>query len=574
MLVVATAGHVDHGKSALVRALTRMEPDRLAEERRRGLTIELGYAWTTLDGPHGDPVEAAFVDVPGHQRFIGTTLAGVGPVTTVLLVVAADAGWSAQTTEHVAAIDALGIARGLVAVSRVDLADPGPVAADVTERLALTSLAGAPVVPVSSRTGAGLDRLRAGLATLATHTGPRPGPADLWVDRAFTVTGSGTVLTGTLGSGSVAAGDRLVLTSAAGALQVTIRRLESLGRPREHVDAPARVAVNLRGVPVGPGLRGARLTGDPVPPTTSADVRLDREVARSGTLRLHVGTAARPVTVRPLAGPLVRLAWTEPLPLVAGDRGLLHDPARHLVVAGLEVLDPDPPPLRRRGDARRRGAELRGAPGVRRRRGHLVEDADWVRWGAALREAVGRGPLPTARALAASGVPHADLLPDLADELGLVVRGGLVSSPSPGEDAIGPLRDAWREHPFRAPSREELEEAGVTAAVLNEAAAAGLVLRLPGGVVLPGDAPERAVRVLAALPQPFTVSLARQALRTSRRVAVPLLEHLDRRGLTRRVDASTRTVVPQRRDPSGSGRGRLGVVPDTGGPSPGARLDP
>jgi selenocysteine-specific elongation factor len=546
VLVVATAGHVDHGKSALVRALTGMEPDRLDEERRRGLTIELGYAWTTLDGVDGESVEAAFVDVPGHRRFIGTTLAGVGPVTTVLLVVAADAGWAAQTTEHVAAVDALGISRGLVVVSRADLADPEPVAADVARRLDGTSLAGAAVLAVSSRTGAGLDRLRAGLAALATGAGRLPGPSGLWVDRAFTVAGSGTVLTGTLGSGSVSTGDRLVLSTPGGARAVTVRRLESLGRARERVTAPARVAVNLRGLPVSAGLRGSRLTADPVPLATSADVRLDREAAPHRTVRLHVGTAARPVTVRPLTGRLVRLSWTEPLPLVPGDGGLLHDPARHLVVAGLEVLEPDPPALVRRGDARRRGAELLGEPGIRRRAGHLVEDTDWERWRAALRAAAASGPLPTARALALAGVPHADLLPELAAELGLVVRGGFVTAPAAADLALDRLGAAWGESPFRAPSREELEKAGVTPAVLNDAAAAGRVLRLPGGVVLPGDAAERAVHLLAGLPQPFTVSQARQMLGTSRKVAVPLLEHLDRRGLTRRVDATLRTVVPRR----------------------------
>lgn len=544
MLVVATAGHVDHGKSALVRALTGMEPDRLDEERRRGLSIELGYAWTTLEGVDGQPVDAAFVDVPGHQRFIGTTLAGVGPVSTVLLVVAADGGWSAQTSEHVDAVDALGIRRGVVAVTRSDLADPAAVVADLAERLAPTSLAHAPVVSVSSRTGAGLPRLRSVLGALAEAPRPGSAPADLWVDRAFSVTGSGTVVTGTLTSGTVSVGDRLVLSAPGRSSEVTVRTLESLATRRERVTAPARVAVGLRSVTRGPGLRGARLTTSPVVLATSADVRLGTEERPPRLVRLHVGTAARAVSVRPLVGRLVRLTWEEPLPLVPGDRALLHDPARHRVVTGVEVLDPQPPPLVRRGDARRRGAELLGTAGVTRHGGHLVDEADWVRWGEALRMAVVKGPVPVPRAAATTGMPYPDLLPELAAAVGLVLRGGAVVAPSSWQGLLDPLVRVWRDHPFRAPSRQELADAGITAAVLNDAAAEGRVLRLPGGVLLPPRAPDLAVRRLELLPQPFTVSRARQALDTSRRVAVPLLEHLDLLGRTRRVDAVQRRVVP------------------------------
>ncbi|MGH7687960.1 MAG: GTP-binding protein, partial [Candidatus Dormibacteria bacterium] len=160
MYVIATAGHVDHGKSTLIRALTGMEPDRWAEERRRGMTIDLGYAWTRL--PTGETV--AFVDVPGHERFAGNMLAGIGPVPAVLLVIAADSGWAAQTEDHVRALDALGVRHGVVAVTRSDLADPEAATAEARRRLARTSLAGAPVVAVSGASGLGLDALRAELA--------------------------------------------------------------------------------------------------------------------------------------------------------------------------------------------------------------------------------------------------------------------------------------------------------------------------------------------------------------------------------------------------------------------------
>ncbi len=231
MHVVATAGHVDHGKSTLVRALTGIEPDRWAEEHRRGLTIDLGYAWTTL--PSGD--DLAFVDVPGHERFIGNMLAGLGPAPAVLLVVAADEGWRAQTAEHLAAVDALGLTHGLLVVTRSDLSDPGPALAEARDRVRGSSLAGSPAVAVSARTGDGLDALRSALERLVAEL-PAPRPdrrLRLWVDRSFTIRGAGTVVTGTLGEGTIAAGDDLVLHDHTGSVRrVTVRGLQSLERRR------------------------------------------------------------------------------------------------------------------------------------------------------------------------------------------------------------------------------------------------------------------------------------------------------------------------------------------------------
>src|SRR5215210_2246227 len=207
MHVVATAGHVDHGKSTLVRVLTGMEPDRFEEERRRGLTIELGYAWTTLDG--GDTI--AFVDVPGHERFFATMLAGLGPAPAVLFVVAADEGWRQQSQEHLAAVDALGLRHGLLVVTRSDLADPTPAAEQALDKIARTSLGEVPVVSVSARTGQGLTELQPALSRLVRSL-PAPrrdGRIRFWVDRSFTIRGAGTVVTGTLGSGTLAIGNEL-----------------------------------------------------------------------------------------------------------------------------------------------------------------------------------------------------------------------------------------------------------------------------------------------------------------------------------------------------------------------------
>ena len=256
MQVIATAGHVDHGKSALVRALTGMEPDRWAEERRRGMTIDIGFAWLTL--PAGE--QLAFVDVPGHERFVPNMLAGVGPVPGVLFVVAADEGWMPQSAEHLAVLDALGIRHGVLAVTRCDLADPAPALAQAAAEIAATSLGTVEAVAVSAVTGEGLPRLLAALAGMAAALpAADPGAAvRLWVDRAFSITGSGTVVTGTLPAGTVRAGGDLRLTPSL--RPVRVRGIQSLGLPVARASGVARVALNLRGADLASGAlaRGER----------------------------------------------------------------------------------------------------------------------------------------------------------------------------------------------------------------------------------------------------------------------------------------------------------------------------
>src|SRR5262249_59822900 len=206
MQVIATAGHVDHGKSALLRALTGMEPDRWEEERRRGLTIDLGFVWT--DGTRG-PI--AFVDVPGHERFVGNMLAGVGPVPAVLFVVAADEGWMPQSAEHLLALHALGVSHGLLVVTKIDVMEPDLAAEEALEQIQRTSLADIAWVAVSARTGEGLPRLREALDELVARlpdSDPSV-PVRLWVDRGFTIRGAGLVVTGTLAAGTVRVGDAL-----------------------------------------------------------------------------------------------------------------------------------------------------------------------------------------------------------------------------------------------------------------------------------------------------------------------------------------------------------------------------
>ncbi|MCF6743192.1 selenocysteine-specific translation elongation factor [Blastococcus sp. KM273128] len=580
MDVIATAGHVDHGKSALVRALTGMEPDRWAEERRRGLTIDLGFAWTTL--PSGRRL--AVVDVPGHERFVGNMLAGVGSVPAALVVVAADDGWSAQTAEHVGVLDALGVRHAVLAVTKADLADPAPVLADVRERLAATSMGEVPGIAVSSVTAQGVPELTAALEHLLGGL-PAPDPAApvrLWIDRAFTIKGAGTVVTGTLAAGAVAAGDRLVLGDG----EVTVRGVQSLGEPVERATATARVALNLRGVAVEELARGdALLTPGAFRLTDVVDVTLtavpdDRLPA--GPV-VHVGSATVGARLRPLDGAAVRLRLAAPLPLRVGDRLLLRDPGARRVL-GADVRDVDPPELRRRGAARRRAAELAAQPdgadgataALARRR--VVRAADFAAMGWPVPAGATRhGPWLLAAGLAdelaarvpevvtryrrlrplepgppaevvrrALDLPDAELVPALVREP-LVLRGGRVvdgaaALPPEVQRAVDAVRARLAADPFAAPEAPELVAAGLGSRELAAAVRSGQLVRVGEGVYLAPGVEAVARERLAAVPQPFTLSQARQAWGTSRRVAVPLAEWLDGRGVTQRLPDNTRRL--------------------------------
>jgi selenocysteine-specific elongation factor len=574
--VIATAGHVNHGKSTLVRALTGMEPDRWAEERRRGLTIDLGFAWTTL--PSGRRL--AFVDVPGHERFVTNMLAGAGPAPAVMFVVAADEGWRPQSAEHLAALDALGVGRGLLVVTRADLADPASALGEARGELAGTTLAGIPEVVVSGHTGLGLPELAAALDELAAAAPPPDvaAPVRLWIDRAFTIKGAGSVVTGTLTAGTLQAEDELLL----GDERVRVRGLQTLRETTGEVAAPARVAVNLRGVARAGIARGMTLLTPEAWLTTSVvDVRLGADDhGREGVF--HIGSAAVPARVRVLGDGIARLTLHTALPLRIGDRGLLRGPGAGMGITRVDVLDVRPPSLERRGAAAARAAELAAgtptAADLLRRHGVLSRTelaamgrpttmepvaADWVadpahwagladRLGELVADDAAHNPLspgmPVDAVRSALGLPARSLVaalvrPPLRIAAGRVAGPGSSGLPRDLLAAVEQVRKDLAAAPFQAPDANRLRELGLTDAALAAAARAGLLLRIADHLVLAPGAEDEAAAVLAALPQPFTVSEARKALETTRRVAVPLLEFLDGRGVTRRVDADRRIVA-------------------------------
>ncbi len=625
MYVVATAGHVDHGKSTLVRALTGMEPDRWEQERQRGMTIDLGYAWTSLPGGR----VVAFVDVPGHERFVPNMLAGVGPVPAALFVVAADGGWMPQSAEHLSALDALGVRHGLLVITRSDLADPAPAAAAALAELAATSLRGGgtdgggtdgggndgggndggggagtggadgrvggagidagtvETVAVSAVTGAGLDDLRAALDRLLSRL-PAPdlaAPVRLWVDRSFSVRGSGTVVTGTLGAGRIGAGDELEI--GATGRTVRVRAVQSLGEPIGVANAVARVALNLRGVSRDQVRRGdALVTPGRFQATDEVDVRVvgDAVADLPAALMVHIGSAAVAVRVRPFGADTARLRLSRPLPLQLGDRLLLRDPGQHHIAGGATVLDVAPPPLRRRGAAsartvllstmdgqpdehaelarrgmiRRRDLERMGiAVSVRPVAGTwLADPVHWAGLRRRLTEEVDAyahsHPLepgaPVDALRQALGLPDRALVTALVREP-LVERHGRVTHgesvgvlPGPVAAAVDRVRTDLTTDPFAAPEAGRLAALGLGSRELAAAVRAGALLRIADGIVLLPDAVDRATDALAQLPQPFTLSQARQAWGTTRRVAVPLLELLDSRRVTRRLPDDRRVI--------------------------------
>jgi selenocysteine-specific elongation factor len=365
MRVVATAGHVDHGKSALVEALTGTHPDRLKEEREREMTIDLGFGYLALP----DGTQVGLVDVPGHRDFIDNMLSGVGGVDAAILVIAADEGPMPQTAEHLAILDLLGIGAGIVALTKIDLvSDPAwieMVRKDIAERLAPTALRAAEIIPVSARTGDGVPELKRALTDLLRKSPPRPdlGRPRLPIDRVFSLPGFGTIVTGTLIDGSLQAGGEVeILPSGKSA---RIRGLQSHKEKIETAGPGSRVAVNLTGVEPAEILRGEVVAR---PGTYSATKLLDlrvrmladaeSELRHNGSVKLYLGAAETMARVRVLGAEAIapgsagwaQLALTEEIVAAHGDRVVLRRPSPGETVGGGVVADPHPQEIHRRFD--------------------------------------------------------------------------------------------------------------------------------------------------------------------------------------------------------------------------------
>ncbi len=363
-VVIATAGHVDHGKTALMRALTGTDTDRLPDEKRRGISIELGFAELDDSG-------ISFIDVPGHRKLVHAMIAGVGGVDAVLLVVAADDGVMPQTLEHLHVCSLLGIERVIVALSKCDLVDDEMLElaeGDVRETLAALGLPAPRLVRTSAETGLGVEELRAALVELSTAVPRHPGSARLWlpVDRVFSIRGAGTVVTGTLTRGQLSTGQELFVAGESGIAAALCRGLEIHGRAVEHAAAPTRVAVNLARLGVADVRRGDVLTADPaLCRSRGLDISLatlpgsERDLADGSPVQVHMGTARAGGRITTLGEGLAHLALERPLPCEGGVgvvlRGFRTTREHGAVLGGGRVLDAAAPrpPKRRQAGARK-----------------------------------------------------------------------------------------------------------------------------------------------------------------------------------------------------------------------------
>ncbi len=552
MHVIGTAGHVDHGKSTLVHALTGIDPDRLREEKEREMTIVLGFAWLTL--PNGEPV--GIVDVPGHRDFIENMLAGVGGIDAALFVVAADEGVMPQTREHLAILDLLGVGTGVVALTKTDLAESEEwvelVAADVSETLEGTALEGAPIVPVSARTGQGLDELVAALQEMLVQVEPRRdrGRPRLPVDRVFTISGFGTVVTGTLTDGCFEVGQEVKVLPRG--LKARVRGLQTHKQKVERAAPGSRVAMNLSGVSKADLKRGDIVT---IPgwlrPTVLVDVQLcylpsaQRPLRHNTQLKFFSGAAETMARVRllgqdrlsPAQSGWAQLQLQEPVALIKGDRFIVRVPSPPATVGGGIVVDPHPGRKHRR---------LR--PEVLARLETLAQGSPAEILLQALER---RGPTPARELLSTSGLGEAapEALTQLLDEGQAVVLGAQTSIQQPSAAAQqaassnqllaahtwwAALVDRFsrelsanhRQFPLRVGmGREALRsglklEAKVFNAGLARAAAEGLIVEEGATVRLPSHAvrfnPEQQRQVDALLArfrrQPYTTPSVKESI--------------------------------------------------------------
>ncbi|MDB5357278.1 MAG: selB [Phycisphaerales bacterium] len=634
--IVATAGHVDHGKSALVKAITGTDPDRLPEEKARGITIELGFAHVEVaamrDGKP-TPLRLAIVDVPGHEDFVKNMVAGVGSVDLALFVVAADDGWMPQTEEHLQILTYLGVTRAVVALTKIDLAEsPDAITLQIRGKLAGTPFANAPIVPTSVITGSGIEQLKQTLADALADAQPQRdvGKPRLSVDRAFTLRGVGTVVTGTLIDGSFTRGQAVVVQPSG--RPAKIRTIQSHNREVELIPPGRRAALNLPDLKVAD--KSAALDaptarrGDVITlatlgkPSDTLDVVIER-TARDASeqtsrplkdgarLHLHLGSGDFPARLLMLDRPALsagertfaQIRTDSPLFAFLGDRFILRDwPEQHTLAGGV-VLDPEASPKSFRSTGRRAQLEaidrsMGDAPSLLA--AHLAKARVAHRSSLLLRSRFSNQEIADALARLAvdgktvvfdtiaadagwwkqmrqvaieaidaehkahperSGLALSDLRQHLTAHhiepvdvfealIGDLVRDGFIqagtairrSSHRPAlppnlQPAGARIRAALTAKPWDPPSRKELTPDNVAFQAMKFLLNTGEAIEIGDELVLHADHYQRAIGAIKThIMQrgPATVSELRQALATSRRIMVPLLEKLDRDGITAR----------------------------------------
>jgi len=623
--VIATAGHVDHGKSALVKALTGTDPDRLPEEKARKITIELGFAELNLTAPNGQTIHAGIIDVPGHEDFIRNMIAGVGSIDLALFVVAADDGWMRQTEEHLQILMYLGVKRAVVALAKSDLKEIDSVSDGIRNQMRETIFARSAIVPTSVRTGEGIENLKSAIASelAAMHPQRDFGKPRLFIDRAFTLRGIGTVVTGTLSGGSIRRSQDVVVQP--GEISARVRSIQNHGRDIEVARPGMRTAVNLPDLSIGENgmQRGNLIT---VPGLGSPDATIDvflerssrlkrnspaaRPIKNGSSIQVHFGTGRITAKITLLDKPslgagenaIARLRLDSPILAFVGDRFVLRDSSGQNTIAGGTVLDPDADRANFRSSTRIQFLRAREiAP----------HDIDFcLRSEIALREFVLRKTLLNKspfsdveisealarlqcageivlcseivtdrktwqhlRERAASLIDEAHksnperagldlnelrstlrvqesnvfeaLIADLCVK-DFVRKGSVVARishrpllPAELQAAERKIRESLSVKPFDPPPRREIEPDRRAQQVLRFLIDSGEVIEVgPDAVLLRDNVEHMKARITEFISKhgPATVSELRQALESSRRIMVPLLERLDRDGVTRRVE--------------------------------------
>jgi selenocysteine-specific elongation factor len=602
-LVIGTAGHIDHGKTSLVGALTGMDTDRLAEEKRRGISIDLGFAHLTLPGGQ----RLSFVDVPGHERFIRNMLAGAAGIEAVVLVIAADESVKPQTREHFDICRLLDIKHGLIVLTKADLANTAQMEKSIGDARHLVKgsfLDGAPIVPVSAVTRIGLAELKDHLSLIALKTSRRDasGLPRLPIDRSFALKGFGTVVTGTLWSGSLRVGDTVRIYPTNG--EARIRGLQRHGEAVEMAVAGDRTAVNLAGIDHNEIKRGYVLTSvNALETTQTMDVALDWLEALSAPTKpaeflLDIGTAELPVTLKPLREGFGRLHMAEPILALPGDRFILRRPSPALTIAGGTVIDPFPPRRLNRAKTFERLTKLAAAsavgriemltdespnglavtqlvrltglapelvaatPNLIRVNGQHLVSKQWVeqrrqklvewlklfheRYPAAEGAPIAQARLGVDAALLAPVFEHFPILRLRGDLVSLANHQPLVSEMD--AKAFARIEYAFREAGFQPPAPNEvLAASGVDVktarSLLERLLKENKLTRISPELIFHADVIAHIRQSLAAHKgRRFTVADFKSWTNISRKYAIPLLEYLDQQRVTKR-DADVRVVL-------------------------------